>query len=135
MKVINNNFNGCTIVEINDNNQELCVLGVLTTDAGVEIEKEMVNILQKHYHIIEVIQNAPGVLYEYPALKYAQKLVSETNKPCLYVHTKGAASINYIQPHVRMLWYTQFVNHKNEYFKLVDSEKETVACPFTGSGR
>jgi len=58
MKVINNNFNGCTIVEINDNNQELCVLGVLTTDAGVEIEKEMVNILQKHYHIIEVIQNA-----------------------------------------------------------------------------
>ena len=49
-----------------------CVLGVLLSDHGKQIEQYMLSWLTKKYNVISVRQPLPGSLFEYPALRYAQ---------------------------------------------------------------
>lgn len=110
---------------------DICVLGVLASDAGIEIKNEMLSWLLDGYNVIAVNQEPPGILFEYPALYCAQDISFRTHRPILYLHTKGAANQNakYSQCNVRLLWKDEFLNHKKEYMNAVYTNNATVACP------
>ena len=112
--------------------KDYCVFGVLKTKLGLKIKDEMLSWLSPIYNVYVVEQEEPGKLFEYPALLFMKFLQIKNKKPCLYVHTKGAAHNNPTQKYVRRLWEDEFINHKDEYFSLVDTGVPTIACPFTG---
>lgn len=127
---------GCTIVEhIDGKHKPLCVLGVLLTPRGIEIRDEMISVLSPYYHVYEVQQPEPGVLFEYPALRFMQELCLHQHQPCLYLHTKGAASNGSMQSRVRKMWYHEFLHCIDWYMQQTDTTYPVVACPFTGTGR
>lgn len=70
----------------------LAVLGVLKTEAGIEIKKEMLSWLEKEHDVLCIEQEPPGIEFEYPAIKTAIRLSIDMNEPVLYLHTKGAAN-------------------------------------------
>lgn len=108
-----------------------CVLGVLTTEAGLKIKEEMLSWLKPIYEVFCVEQEAPGVLYEYPAIKMAADLAVDLNEPVLYLHTKGAAMPNQAQPMVRAFWQHEFTVNSEKYFETVDDCKPLVSAPYT----
>lgn len=108
-----------------------CVLGVLTTEAGLKIKEEMLSWLKPIYEVFCVEQEAPGVLYEYPAIKMAADLAVDLNEPVLYLHTKGAAMPNQAQPMVRAFWQHEFTVNSEKYFEMVDDCKPLVSAPYT----
>lgn len=105
-----------------------CVFGVLNNDLGREIESGMLKWLVPEYDVISIIHD--GTEYEYPALRYLQDLCRNTKECALYLHTKGAANPSEFQNKVINLWRDEFVNHKYDYIRLLDSYN--VVCPFTG---
>ena len=112
---------GCVVKhETSGTNKPICVLGVLLTDKGIEIREEMLSMLRGKFDIYTVEQQAPGVLFEYPALLYVRKLTQDTGKPCLYLHTKGAANTNYAQPLVRKMWYDELIGKNEKYLESVN---------------
>ena len=122
---------GCAVKhETSSTNKPLCVLGVLLTDKGIEIREEILIMLRGKFDIYTVEQQAPGVLFEYPALLYVRKLTQDTGKPCLYLHTKGAANPNYAQPLVRKMWYDELIGKHEKYLEAVNTNIPTVACPY-----
>ena len=122
---------GCVVKhETSGTNKPICVLGVLLTDKGIEIREEMLSMLRGKFDIYTVEQQAPGVLFEYPALLYVRKLTQDTGKPCLYLHTKGAANTNYAQPLVRKMWYDELIGNHEKYLEAVNTNIPTVACPY-----
>lgn len=133
------------------------VLGVLKTERGLLIKKEILENLKEHNFLI-IEQDPPGKQAEYPALKYAIKLAIELNEPVLYLHTKGAfneipptskipgrksmaafmpstATLKDWQPCVRKMWYHEFGKNIVKYLETVNENKPIVACPYTGSGK
>ena len=113
----------------------ICVFGCLLTDAGKQIKKEMLSWILPKYDCVVVNQDPPGDLFEFPALKMAQKISIEYNKPVLYLHTKGAAhAVNvYNQEKCRMIWKDEFINHYNDYLHELNSTNDAeVLCPFCG---
>ncbi len=108
-----------------------CVLGVLTTEAGLKIKEEMLSWLKPIYDVFCVEQEAPGALYEYPAIKMAADLAVDLNKPVLYLHTKGAAMPNQAQPMVRAFWQHEFTVNSEKYFEMVNDCKPLVSAPYT----
>lgn len=108
-----------------------CVLGVLTTEAGIKIKEEMLSWLKPIYDVFCVEQEAPGVLYEYPAIKMAADLAVDLNEPVLYIHTKGAAMPNQAQPMVRAFWQHEFTINSEKYFEMVNDCKPLVSAPYT----
>lgn len=106
-----------------------CVFAVLNNDLGREIESEMLKWLVPEYDVISIIHD--GTEYEYPALKYLQDLCRNTKECALYLHTKGAANPSDFQTKVINLWRDEFINHKNDYIRLLNSYN--VVCPFTGA--
>lgn len=108
-----------------------CVLGVLTTEAGLKIKEEMLSWLKPIYEVFCVEQEAPGTLYEYPAIKMAADLAVDLNEPVLYLHTKGAAMPNQAQPMVRAFWQHEFTVNSEKYFEMVDDCKPLVSAPYT----
>lgn len=115
----------------------ICVLGVLANQRGLEIKNEMLKWIVTKYDCIAVNQEPPGVLFEYPGLLIAQQTSIITNKPVLYLHTKGAAhSTNvYNQATCREVWRREFIDHYDEYLLMMGSAKSVMACPFTGKTR
>lgn len=136
----------------------MCVLGVLNNERGNKIKTEMLHYLQPLYNVLACIQEPPGVLYEYPAIKLACKLSIERNTNVLYIHTKGAgnsipanypitmmnAAVNYpskatpedCQRIVRLMWYKQFTTAKSsDYINPLDTTVPTVTCPFIDASR
>ena len=113
------------------NIKDICVFGVLKTDAGIRIKQEMLEWLTDIYNVIAVIQDAPGILFEWPALYCAQATSISMNKPILYLHTKGAGNSNtrYKQSYVRKLWKDEFYYHKKDYIESVNTKTPIVACP------
>jgi len=115
----------------------LCILGVLKTDKGLEIKKEMLNWLNNMHNVFCVEQDPPGILFEYPAIHYAIKVSIDMNEPVLYVHTKGAANYAWYQTPVRQMWKNEFgTNRINLYLNAVDCDEPAVATPiskFNGS--
>ena len=79
------------ISHANDVLKPMCIFGVLDNEMGMNIRKEMLAWLLPAYNVIEVRQKPPGILYEYPALRFAQWFPMNTEVNfCLYVHTKDA---------------------------------------------
>ena len=105
-----------------------CVLGVLLSDNGVEIEKDMLSWLSDKYDVISVKQNLPGELFEYPAIQFAINLCKENNEPCLYIHTKGAANFSNFQKQIRNMWKNEFIDNKNKYEELLNTAGELKPC-------
>ena len=108
-----------------------CVFGVLKTEAGLRIKEEMLSWLNEVYDVEIVEQEAPGVLFEYPAIWKATQVAIEINEPVLYIHTKGAAMDNGAQPIVRNFWKREFGQNSDKYFKAVEGDKPLVSAPIT----
>jgi len=124
------------IAKLTDNkeNKPTCVLGILSNDIGLKISKEMLSWLIHNYNVYVVIQQFPGLLYEYPALRFAQWLLeTEQIKYLLYCHTKGAARPFVQQTWVRNMWKNEFVDNKDNYIKIVDVDTPSIACPFSSN--
>lgn len=107
-----------------------CILGVLLTPAGLEIEQYMLSWLTQAYNVIAIRQPAPGTLFEYPALRYAQLLALQNNEPVLYLHTKGAANPGRTQRRILNLWRNEFVDSKPAYEQHLP--EADVLLPFSG---
>lgn len=112
----------------------LCVLGVLRTDLGMKIKAEMLSWLLPNYEVICVEQEAPGSMFEFPALKTASIISVARNEPILYLHTKGASNpvVYRHQVMVRRLWALEFTKNKDKYFDLVNSNEPIISCPYSG---
>ena len=91
----------------------------------------MLSWLKPIYEVFCVEQEAPGILYEYPAIKMAADLAVDLNEPVLYLHTKGAAMPNQAQPMVRAFWQHEFTVNSEKYFEMVDDYKPLVSAPYT----
>ena len=95
----------------NKSNKEICVFGVLVNDKGLQIEKSLLSWLLPEYDVYCVYQKFPGILFEYPALRFAQWFTIKENKSItLYIHTKGAFNQNLIQEKIRAVWKHEFTS-------------------------
>lgn len=112
----------------------ICVLGVLKTEEGLRIKDEMLQWLRPIHNVYAVEQEAPGSLYEFPAMALAIEMCHKTQAPVLYIHTKGAANHNKVQEMVRKMWQGEFGNQEkvNEYLNLVDGVEPRLASPVVG---
>lgn len=116
--------------DIREHGCKTCILGVLLTPAGLEIEQYMLSWLTQAYNVIAVRQPAPGTMFEYPALRYAQLYAIQNNEPVLYLHTKGAANPCRTQRRILNLWKNEFIDSKPAYEKhLAEAD---VLLPFSG---
>ena len=118
--------------------KHLCVFGVLKTLEGIQIKNEMLKWLNDKYEVLCIEQEPPGVLFEYPGIKYAAKLSIELNEPVLYIHTKGAANPNkeWFQPLVRTIWQQFYSAYTDKIFDIANNTKEPlVQTLFTGDKR
>ena len=101
----------------------LAVMGVLRTEKGLLIKERISRYLRPRFDILYVEQDPPGVLFEYPAIRYALKLAIDMNEPVLYIHTKGAADPHHMwyQTPVKKLWEQEFGTEKvkTSYDKVV----------------
>lgn len=112
-------------------------MGVLRTAKGLIIKEKITKYLKPRFDIFYVEQEPPGVLFEYPAIKYAIKLAIEMNEPILYIHTKGAADPFHMwyQTPVKKLWEQEFGTDKVlENYKKVCCDEPTIICPIAGTG-
>lgn len=137
---LNNIYNNKNIqivynFDINNYNIEkmFCILGVLKSCKGLQLQKDMIGWLSTKYNVISIIQEYPGELYEYPAINYAKQFSSINNCNILYLHTKGAYNSNIWQNMVLDLWQDEFINHYDDYLKILNNDKNIIACPFTGT--
>lgn len=134
--------------------KNLAVLGVLLTDDGKKIKDEQLSWLNTEFDVTCIEQEPPGKEFEYPAIKYTAELSVNTNKPVLYIHTKGAANpipgwsarmmnkkFNVpssarpedCQKVIRNLWENEFTGERlEEYISNCNTDKPTVCCPYTG---
>ena len=107
-----------------------CILGVLLSENGIKIEQYMLSWLMKEYDVFSIRQPLPGVLFEYPALRFAQLYSTEFNTPILYLHTKGAANPRRQQRRIINMWRHEFVDLKAEYEKRLDNYD--ILLPYSG---
>ena len=114
-------------------NPLICVLGVLVNENGIKIEKEMLAWLLKEYEVYKIYQKFPGILYEYPALRFAQWLTENKNISfLLYLHTKGAThhSEKYGDVYIRKFWEKEFTKPNNFiYISEILQNKTDIAVP------
>jgi len=115
-----------------DVKKPICIFGCLLTELGKEIKHEMFSWLQTKYSVICINQEAPGDLFEFPALLCAREHSIRYNIPILYLHTKGAAHQTnvYEQRKVRNLWKNEFIDNYDWYQSKVLSDPYVVASPF-----
>lgn len=93
-------------------NPLICVFGVLVNDYGLKIEEEISQWLFEEYEVYKIYQKYPGILYEYPALRFAQWLTENKNISfLLYLHTKGATHTNLKDGdlYIRKFWKKEFI--------------------------
>lgn len=112
-----------------------CVFGVLKTEKGMIIKDNILSYLNERCDVLCIEQEPPGILFEYPALKYTLKMAIDLNCPVLYLHTKGAVDPNHswYQEYVRKLWKVEFGTDKifESYNKII-SETPKIICPIAG---
>lgn len=138
--IFNKNYRTIKIKKYSSNKKNIliCVFGILVNKLGLKIEKEMTNWLEKEYIIYKVYQKYPGILFEYPALKFAQYLVEKKNISfILYLHTKGASYYKKIslRPRlIRNLWKKEFSRPRNQLYisQLIKNEADITIPLRTG---
>ena len=98
----------------------------------MEIANSMLKWLIPEYNIYCVYQKFPGLLYEYPALRFAQWFSLMFNiSILLYVHTKGAVNHNPGQAKVRALWRHEFTSPRKEiYIQLLEKNLFDISVPY-----
>ena len=113
-------------------------MGVLKTKKGLLIKERITEYLKPNFDILYIEQEPPGVLFEYPAIKYTLKLAIDTDEPVLYIHTKGAADPYHAwyQTPVKKLWKQEFGTDKvKDTYKRVCCETPKIICPIAGSAK
>ena len=76
----------------------------------------MVNWLNQEYDVYKIYQKYPGILYEYPALRFCQWLIENENISfLLYLHTKGATHKSFKDSSmlIRKFWKKEFTKPRN----------------------
>ena len=116
----------------NSKDSIICILGVLANEKGLKIADSMLQWLLPEYDVYCVYQKYPGILYEYPALRFAQWFSLLFNiSVVLYVHTKGAFNQNSSQARIRTIWRHEFTNpRKDIYIQLLKKNMFDIALPF-----
>jgi hypothetical protein len=77
----------------------------------------MLDWLIPEYDVYCVYQKSPGILYEYPAIRFAQWILEKLNKSLvLYLHTKGASHVNLFQQFIRNFWKIEFKSPRNKRY-------------------
>lgn len=135
-EILNNDINNINVIPpqiINDNKYN-CVFGVYLTDEGKKIQNEMMEYLPDIFNVY-IIQQLPSEnnLFEYPALKFMELLINNTNKSCCYIHSKGAANPTPIQKKIREFWKKEILNYYKIYFNSIENDNiPLVSTMFTG---
>lgn len=112
--------------------RHICVLGIVDSERGRAIAKDMLAWLEPKYEVIQVLHD--GTRFEEPALVEAQTTSLIRQEPVLYLHTRGAYNVHKTTAPTHRMWRDQFGTEKTDrYFRLIDSTHPIVACPFTGS--
>lgn len=106
-----------------------CILGVLLSEEGKRIEHYMLSWLTTKYNVISIRQPMPGLLYEFPALRFAQLFSVEKKEAVLYLHTKGSANPAKVQRRIVNMWKHEFVVCKLDYDKRIDQYDLLVPYP------
>ena len=116
----------------NSKDSIICILGVLANEKGLKIADSMLQWLLPEYDVYCVYQKYPGILYEYPALRFAQWFSLFFNiSVILYVHTKGAFNQNSVQAKIRTIWRHEFTNpRKDIYIQLLEKNIFDITLPF-----
>ena len=117
----------------NNPDKPLCFFGVLCTDKGLSIKKDMMSWLSEEYNVYAVYQDFPGKYFEYPTLRFMQYYMLKNDIPyALYLHTKGAYNENLLQAGVRNMWKSEFVKNKKKYIDAINFNKTSVVAPLSG---
>lgn len=128
------NYDNIKIKHLTQNPKDkiICILGVLVNQVGKTIEKEMLDWLIPEYDVYCVYQKSPGILYEYPAIRFAQWILEKLNKSLvLYLHTKGASHVHGFQQFIRNFWKVEFKSPRNKnYIKPILNNQTDVSAPF-----
>ena len=128
------NYDNIKIKHLTQNPKDkiICILGVLANKVGLTIEKEMLDWLIPEYDIYCVYQKSPGILYEYPAIRFAQWILQKLNKSLiLYLHTKGSAHASQHQQFIRNFWKVEFKSPRNKiYIRPILNNQTDVSAPF-----
>jgi len=128
------NYDSIKIKHLTQNAKDkiICILGVLVNQVGITIEKEMLDWLIPEYDVYCVYQKSPGILYEYPAIRFAQWILEKLNKSLvLYLHTKGASHVYRFQQFIRNFWKVEFKSPRNKiYINPILNNKTDVSAPF-----
>ena len=105
---------------------------MLVNDKGLQIENLMLEWLLPEYDVYCVYQKYPGILYEYPALRFAQWFsITYDKEIVLYVHTKGAFSPFQSQEEVIELWKNEFTSpRKYIYTNFIKNNFTEICLPF-----
>lgn len=107
----------------------LCVLGVMTTEKGLLIKDDMLKWLQPIYDV--TIVEHEGSQFELPALLRAQELASDTNRPVLYLHTRGAVNEYPTTKRTHEMWRREFGDQFLKYQALVNlTHTPLVVAPY-----
>jgi len=128
------NYDNIKIKHLTQNPKDkiICILGVLVNQVGITIEKEMLDWIMPEYDVYCVYQKSPGILYEYPAIRFAQWILEKLNKSLvLYLHTKGASHVYEFQKFIRNFWKIEFKSPRNKiYIKPILNNQTDVSVPF-----
>ena len=118
------------IKNISESNVKTCILGVLLSEEGKQIEKYMLSWLTEKYDVISIRQPMPGCMFEFPALRFAQLYSVENKEPILYLHTKGGGNPARIQRQIVNMWKHEFVTNKMDYDKRIN--QYDLLLPYSG---
>lgn len=116
----------------NSLNRIVCVFGILVNERGIKISNSMLEWLLPEYDVYCIYQKYPGILYEYPALRFAQWISLNLNiSILLYIHTKGASHPIDNQKNVRSIWKHEFTKPRNNiYIKIIEKNIVDISLPF-----
>ena len=110
-----------------------CVLGSMQTELGKAIEEELLAWLTPRFNVYLVRHD--GRAFEYTAIKLLKDVMSRQDKPCFYLHTKGAFYTRKVSHRVRNMWRYEFGGLTERYLQAVNGDTPKVACPYTGSDK
>ena len=121
----------------NIENKILCIFGILENKNGYKIEKEMLEWLLPEYDVYCVYQKYPGILYEYPAIRFAQYIINNKKKDyALYIHSKGAFYPSQLQNDIRNVWKNEYTkSNKINYVRPLKKNIADVTCIITNHGK
>ena len=114
-----------------DDHKPFCVLGSMQTDKGKAIEEEMLAWLAPRFNVYLVRHD--GRAFEYTAIAFLKKIMSNQDEPCFYLHTKGAFYTRKLSHRVRNMWRFEFGGRADRYLQAVKGDTPKVSCPYTGS--